>query len=279
MKVINNLHWSDNQIMKSLKNYIAESTKVHIYHIKLAMEPSSVQVNAVESLLRAYQLVDFSNPSRIEDDKFDFFDIHNKDVYCIRIVTSTPISSYVLQQQLRDALDIPENYIVVRAINEPVEIEAEEQRFKQVAADEAKQKGFTFASMLDTNREYQKDENPSVVNVFGDEYNKNLLANLANIKADRKSMEFEPHMSLFSWIDMKKVEPQEPVQDTSDFNAHLNTTKPITSKNKKDTAIDDQFLGTEGNFDDGAVTNIVRYNDKGTKRITKTPRANKKLKG
>jgi len=265
--------------MKSLKNYIAESTKVHVYHIKLAIEPSSAQVNAVESLLRAYQLVDFGKSTRIQDDKFDFFDITSKDVHCIRIVTGTPLSSYMIQQQLRDVLNIPEKYIVVRAVNEPIELEAEEQRFKQLAADEAKEKGFTFASMLDTDRIHQPDENPTLTNVFGNEYNKNLLANLANIKADRKSMEVEPHMSLFSWIDMKKVKPHEPIQDASDFNAHIDTPKPTSGKNNTAAAIDNQFLGTEGNFDDGAAKNIVRYNDKGTRRTTIAPRANKKLKG
>lgn len=260
--------------MKSLKTYIAESTKVHVYHIKLAMAPSSEQVNTVESLLRTYQLLDFSKPTKIEDDKFDFFDIHSKDVHYIRIVTNIPLSSYVIQQQLRDALNIPDKYIVVRAINEPIELEAETQRFKQLAADEAKEKGFTFASMLDTDRVYQASEDPAVTNIFGDEYNKNLLANLANIKADRKSIEVEPHMALFSWIDMKKVQPHEPIQDPSDFNAHINTPKPTTGKNTKDAAIENQFLGTEGNFDDGVVNNVVHYNNK----TTIAPRANKKLK-
>ena len=261
--------------MKSLKTYIAESTKVHIYNIKLAMEPSSEQVNTVESLLRTYQLLDFGKPTRIEDDKFDFFDVHTKDVHLIRIATNIPLSSYVIQQQLRDALDISEKYIVVRAVNEPIELEAETLRLKQLAADEAKQNGFTFASKLDTNRLYPEDEDTPVNNIFGDEYNKNLLANLANIQAERKSLDVEPHMALFSWIDMKKVAPHEPLQDTSDFNAHIDTPKPTIGKNNKDSAIDNQYLGTEGNFDDGAVMNTVRYKEK----TTKAPRANKKLKG
>ena len=262
--------------MKSLKNYIAESTKAHVYYIKVAVPLSDAQVNTVESLMRAYQLVDIGALTKIEDDRFDFFDIYTTEAYSLRVVTNMPISSYVMQQQLRDALNIPEKFIVVRGSNEPVELEAEDARFKQKAAEEAKDKGFTFASRLDTNRLYDEAEEPEVTNIFGNDYNKNLLGHLANIKADRKSMEFEPSASLFSWIEMKKVKPQEPVQDTADFNAGHDTPKPVTGKGSMKAPVDDKVLGTEGNFDDGATKNISFYADKqGKRKVTQAPRANK----
>lgn len=262
--------------MKSLKNYIAESTKMHVYYIKVATPLSDAQVNTVESLLRAYQLVDFGKLTKIEDDRFDFFDIYSKDAYSIRVVTNMPLSSYVVQQQLRDALNIPEKFIVVRGSNEPIELEAEDERFKQKAADEVKAKGFTFASRLDTDRLYDDAEQPEVTDIFGNNYNKNLLGHLANVKADRKSMEFEPSASLFSWIEMKKVKPQEPVQDAADFNAGHDTPKPVTGKGNKNPPVKDNALGTEGNFDDGATKNISFYADKqGKRKVTQAPRANK----
>lgn len=262
--------------MKSLKNYIAESTKSHIYYIKVAMPLDNGQVNTLESLLRAYQLVDISKQTQIKDDQYDFFDIHNKDVHCIRIVTNMPLSSYIFMEQLRDALNIPEKYIVVRSTNEPVELEAEDARFKQQSADEAKAKGFTFASRLDTDRLYMDSEQPEDTDVFGDDYNKNLLGHLANIKAERKTMEFEPSSSLFSWIEMNKVKPREPVQDMQDFNANYDTPKPVTGKGVAKNPIRDASLSTEGNFDDGAVKNLQFYRDKQGNRVVMTAsRANK----
>jgi hypothetical protein len=251
--------------MKSLKNYIAETTKMYIYYIKVAMHLDDDQVNAIKSLLSIYQLVDFGTLTRIEDDKYDFFDIPDKNVHCIRIVTNMPISSYILEQLIRDALNVSEKLVVVRGVNEPVELEAELQKFKQDVAKEVKDSGFTFASRLDTDRIYNPVEEPDVTNIFGDEYNTNLLAHLANIKADRKSTEFEPHAGLFSWVEMKKVKPGEPVQDTSDFNAQFKTPKPITGKNNK-VAVDDKVLGANGNFDDGAAKNIAFYTDKQNKK-------------
>ena len=263
--------------MKSLKNYIAESIKTHVYYIKVAMPLSSSQVNTVESLLRVYQIVDFGKLIKIEDDQFDFFDIYsNKEVYSLRVVTNIPLSSYVVQQQLRDALIIPEKYIVVRGSNEPVELEAEEQRFKQKAAEDAKANEFTFASRLSTDRLHDDAEQPEVTNIFGNEYNKNLLGHLATIKDDRKTNEVEPSAGLFSWIEMKKVSQREPIQDPADFNARYDTPKPVTGKTNATSPVKDSLLGTEGNFDDSAAKNIAFYADKlGKRKITQAPRANK----
>jgi len=263
--------------MKSLKNYIAESTKTHVYYIKVAMPLNDMQVNAIESLLHVYKLVDISKPTQIKDDQFDFFDIHTKDVYSIRVVTTMPLSSYIVMQQIRDAINIPEKYIVMRGTNEPIELEAEDDRFKQMSAEEAKAKGFTFASRLDTDRLYNDAEQPDITNVFGDEYNKNLLANLANIKAERKSMEFEPSSGLFGWIEMNKVAPSQPIQDMQDFNAKYDTPKAVSAANSKAKGpIRDTALGTEGNFDDGIVKNLQFYRDKNGKRVVvSAARANK----
>lgn len=263
--------------MKSLKSYIAESTGVHVYVIKTSMALSDAQVNTVESLLHAYQLVDISKPTRIEDDQFDFFDMPTKDVHGIRITLSTPVSSYVLLQQIRNALAIPEKQIVVRAVTEPVEVEAEEQRFNRTSDAAAKDKGFTFASRLGTDRLHDPAEEPSVTDVFGDEYNKNLLMHLANIKAERKSDEVDAPSPLFSWLDKHNAAELEPKQDTSDFNAHIDTPKPVTGKGKKDGPVRADALGKEGNFDDGARNNYRIYSDKKGKRTSmQAPRADKR---
>jgi hypothetical protein len=263
--------------MKSLKNYIAESTGVYPYVIKMPMAPSDAQVNTVESLLRAYQLVDISKPIKIVDDKFDFFDIPLKDVHCIHITLGTPISSYVLMQQLRNALVIPEKNIVVRTITEPVEINAQEQMFKNEEDAKAKSKGFTFASNLSTDRLYDPVEGPAVTNVFGDDYNKNLLLHLAHMKSERKSDEVDAPSSLFTWLDKHKAVELEPKQDVSDFNAHLDTPKPVTGTGDKSGPIDINVLGKEGNFNDAASNNYRIYVDKAGKRSSvKTSKVGKK---
>lgn len=267
--------------MRSIKEYIAESTTEHAYILKMAVEPSDAQVNTVESLLRNYGLVHFSKLKKVEDERFDFFDVAAKDVYSIRFVTRTPLSSYVLQQDLRTALNVPEKYIVVRTSNEPVEVEAEDERFKQMTDEDAEKNGLDSASRLSIKRFYDDAEQPQDNVLYGDDYNKKFLGYLAGIKATRKPDEYEAPAPLFSWIDMKKVKPAEPQQDAADFNAAYDTPKPVVGKGTNKLPINATAMGSNGNLDDGAVNNVRLLIDPktGKRSAVVAPRAAKKAKG
>lgn len=267
--------------MKSVKEYIAESTKEHAYILKMAVEPNELQVKAVESLLQAYGLVHFSKLMKVADERFDFFDIPTRDVWSIRFVTRTPLSSYVTMQEIRKTINLPEKYVVVRTSTEPVEIEAEDERFKDKAAAEASEDGLLSAPRLSIKRFYDDAEQPLITDLFGNDYNKKFLLYLSGIKASRKPEEFDPPAPLFSWIDMKKVKPAEPMQDTTDFNERFDTPKPTTSgKGKEPQPVVATALGSHGNLDDGAVNNVKLFMDPKTgKRSGVTvPRANKKAR-
>lgn len=268
--------------MKSVKEYIAESAKEHTYILKMAVEPSEAQVNAVQSLLRSYGLVDFGKLKKVEDDRFDFFDVPTKDVWSIRFSARMPISSYVVVQQIRDVVTIPEKYIVVRASNEPVEVEAEDERFKNNADLEAKEKGLVTAPLLSIKQFYDDAEQPMITDLYGNQYNKNFLLYLSGVKSSRKSDEFDPPAPLFSWIQMKKVKSAEPVQDTADFNAQYDTPKPVVNaKGDEPEPIVFTALGSNGNLDDGAMKNVRLLLDPktGKRSAITAPRANKNVKG
>lgn len=268
--------------MRSIKEYIAESTREHAYILKMAVEPSEAQVNTVESLLRGYGLVHFSKLMKVEDEKFDFFDIPTRDVYSIRFVTKAPLSSYIVMQDMRMALNVPEKYIVVRTSNEPVEVEAEDERFKDRADAEAEAKGLRQAPLLSIKQFYDDAEQPLITDVYGNEYNKKFLGYLAGIKVSRETDEVEPPAPLFSWIDMRKVKQQEPMQDAADFNSHHDTPKPVTkARGNESEPIKATAMGSSGNLDDGAVKKVRLLLDPKTGKGTAVtaPRASKKAKG
>lgn len=268
--------------MRSIKEYIAESTREHAYILKMAVEPSEAQVNTVESLLRSYGLVHFSKLMKVEDERFDFFDIPSRDVYSIRFVTKAPLSSYVITQDIKTALNVPEKYVVVRTSNEPVEVEAEDERFKDRVAAESNEDGLRAAPLLSIKQFYDDAEQPATDGLFGDDYNRKFLSYLAGIKATRPTDEIDPPSPLFSWIDMKKVKSAEPVQDGTDFNKDYDTPKPVTKANGKEPEpVKATALGSSGNLDDGAVDNVRLLVDPktGKRSAVKSPRASKKAKG
>lgn len=268
--------------MKSIKQYIAESTREHAYILKMAVEPSEAQVNTVESLLRGYGLVHFSKLMKVEDERFDFFDIPSRDVYSIRFVTKAPLSSYVITQDIKTALNVPEKFIVVRTSNEPVEVEAEDERFKDRVAEEADEDGLRPAPLLSIKQFYDDAEQPATDGLYGDDYNRKFLSYLAGIKVTRPTDEVDPPSPLFSWIEMKKVKPADPVQDAADFNAGHNTPKAVTkATGREPEPVKATAMGSSGNLDDGAVNNVRLLVDPktGKRSAVTAPRASKKAKG
>ncbi len=255
--------------MKSIKNYIVESTKEHAYIIKMAVDLTADQLKIVENYLKNFGLVHFGKLQKASDERFDFFDISNRDVYSIRFVTHTPLSSYILQQELRSILNLPEKYIVVRTSNEPVEVEAEDERFRQTTDQEALDKGLHVGPRLSIKRFYDDAEQPIVNPAYGDEYNKNFLEYLASIKATRTPDEVDAQMPLFSWLQMKNVKPADPVQDTADFNAQYDTPKAVTkAQSNAKYPVPPNTIGANGNFDDGASTNVRLFIDPKTGKET-----------
>ncbi len=267
--------------MKSIKQYIVESTKEHAYILKLAVEPNADQLTVIENYLKNFGLIHFSKLLKASDERFDFFDISNRDVYSIRFVTQTPLSSYVLQQELRSILNVPEKFIVVRTSNEPVEVEAEDERFRQNTDQDALDNGLHPGARLSIKQFYDDAEQPVVDPAYGDEYNKNFLEYLAGIKATRAPDEVDAPMPLFNWLDMKKTKPADPQQDTSDFNANYDTPKAVTKSSvTKKYPVTPSTVGPNGNFDDGASTTVRFFIDPKTGKQTATTavRAAKKAK-
>lgn len=257
--------------MKSFKQYLAESVKESHYVVKLAMHPSDEQLDALEACLKKYDLIDISKPRMIEKDTIDFSNYPDKKVHAIAFTTGMPVSSYMLMQQLRNALNVAEDFIVVRGSNEPIEIEAEDQEFNGTAYDPDRQPG---AARLSTDRFYDDAEQPLVTDVFGDDYNRKLMDYLAKVADDRETDHYEAPAPLFSWIDMDKAMAANEVQ-ADDFNDRFDTVKPVSKGKGKDVnPIDPKYLGKGGNFDDAAAT-VVKFarNKKGEREAVSAPRA------
>lgn len=263
--------------MKTFKQYLAESIKSNRFALKLAKQPTDEQVAAVESYLKRYDLQDLSDPHQVEVDSIDFYDIKNKDVWEMDFSIGSPVSAYVLLQELKLVLNVPENYLVVRGSNEPVEIYAEDEAFRGPAYDQTMVDGKMPAARLSTSRFYDDAEQPPVTNLYGDGYNKSFLEYLSNVADQRKTDHYEAPAPLFSWIDMDKAMAKDAVEG-EDFNARFDTPKPVYKGKGKDAEpIDPKFLGRGGNFDDAASTNTKFLKDAKGNRVTiSAPRANLK---
>jgi hypothetical protein len=160
----------------------------------------------------------------------------------IDIETGFPLSSYVAAQELRALLGIPENAIVVRGANEPIEIETNLINQKAEVEAEAEKKDLEPAPLLGTEPVYPDSEQTADgQNYYGNSYNSRLLATLQDIEDERKVTKFDPPAPLFKWLDMPKTS-NEPVQDDANFNADIEA--PKVEKEDKDA----KDVSVTGNF-------------------------------
>lgn len=252
--------------MKSFLQYLEESVKENFYAIKFSQKPTDEQVKKLEKHLIEHGLTGISDLADVVFDKVDFWENPKRDIWQINFTTSKPISPYMLVQELKVALNIPEDGIIVRASNEPYELEADDCEFECEADLEAKEKDLVAASRLSTDRFYNDEEQPMLTDVFGNNYNKRLLDYLRNVADNRKTVHYEAPAPLFSWLEMNKVMDKEAV-DSEDFNAEFDTPKPVGhGKGAEEPPVKPVYLGHEGNFDDASVRKIKLLKTKEGKR-------------
>lgn len=254
--------------MKNLRDYLAEGAKDHVYIIKFAEQPTDEQVNVVKEWLKRYDLKTSTAPALIENDHKDFIDVANRQVHSMSVTLGTPVSSYILLQDLKTAANINEKMMVVRSENEPVEVYSQYDVWNRFEDNQAEQNGMRSSARLSTDREYSSEEQPTSDPLFGDDYNRKLLTYLAGVENTRPTMECDPPAPLFSWLQLEDISPGEPHQDTSDFNAHIDTPKPVV-KGNTDSPVKDNLLTSHGAMSNNSVPKVKFFKDPKTGK-TKT---------
>lgn len=259
--------------LKSFTDYMGESEREYSVRIKTLVPLDDEAMEYIESILNKYVLKDITKPVKtiMQKHPMDFYDVHNAEVYIVDIVTALPVSAYVLQQELKLALNIPEKYIVVRNANDPREVENE----RQAADDEidmtAIEKEVSPASRLSTNEAYDDDELGELENpAYGDEYNSQFLEYLAQVKADREKFAVVPHSDGLNQGG-SVADPEVVESPKNDFNGKIvDAPKPKysnyadTLKNlRKEGKLGDPRLSTKGNYDDDEVKMSKKYDKYG----------------
>ena len=226
--------------------YLAESEKVYNFRIKAATPLTKEVVAKIENYLQKFRLKSLSQPTKTIMQKcpMDFTDLANAEIWMMDAVTTLPCSSYVMMQAIRDILNVPENYIVVRGENEPLELENNRQNQERELKAAAEKGGLEQAPLLSTESEYPDAEKTADgQNYYGNSYNSRLLDYLKKVSEETEvPAKVDAQNPLFSWLNMPK-EATDPVQPPENFNANVDlpVTQPADNDAKKQSP--------NGNFD------------------------------
>lgn len=229
--------------MKSFFQYLAEATKEYEYRIRTIAPVTDSTIAKIEKVLDKYNLISITKPKKtiLQDSPLDFPNVDMAEVFIIDIKTGVPVSSEVLLQELRGALDIPWSEIVVRGKNDPMELETEVQ--------DSDNKGLKDADspLLSSDPAYK--EYPISIDepqAFGDAYNKRFLSFLAKVSAERAEVEavVQPENQKKSAFGLMS----ELNSNSEDFNKDYDTPKPVPANKADKNAPEPADVSNEGSF-------------------------------
>ena len=250
--------------MKNLYYYLSESEVNYTYRIKLVPDMSNEKLNVIENVLSKYRLLNISKPYKmdIRDFQSDFKDMKTiQHVFVVDIELGLPVSAYILQQELRAVLNIPEREIIVRSERDRMEIENQVNLVKKDICKTAKDKGLKPAALMTTEIGY-KEFKPAYDDkmedcLYGNEYNKKLLDYLGQIAHDRTKEPKKSITPLFSWLNS-------PIgtQDDS-FNKDYDTPKsePVWKRNNTAPTRPTDKVTRYGQMDDIPIVVAGKYQD------------------
>ena len=258
--------------VKSFKDYVQEREREYNLRIKTVVPLDDQELEYMERVLDKYVLRDITKPVKtiLQKHPLDFRDLTNVEVWIVDIVTALPVSAYVLQQELKLALNIPEKYIVVRNANDPKEIETQRMAARDEIDMEAMEQGLSPAPRLSTNSAYDDDELGTLEDpVYGNDYNSRFLEVLAQVSSDRdeflvdvESTELDEGGTV---LDADDVAPpnafNEDIVDAPEpkYSIYAETLKNL----RKEGKIGQARLSIRANYDDDEIKQTKKYNKYG----------------
>lgn len=264
---------------KTFIEHLLESDREYKYRIKTVIEFDDEAMERLERLVQKYELRDMFAPKKtiIQDHPLDFPDVNHSSVMIIDIITGVPVSAYILQQEIRENLQIPEKYIIVRSENDPLEVETARMLAIKDMKDEAEKKGLERDALLSTSNVYPEDvDSVPGEEVFGDVYNKRFLDTLAQISATRSPEYIENRgEGLFSWMnneidDVPEIMTDDSFNDGKEYDYAPKPTPWWKASSIDHRRGDELSIANPGNFDDDVKIHHQKYKKIGGEEVNLT---------
>jgi len=225
------------------------------FRVKTVVEPNEARMEALERLLRRYDLREIVGPLRtiLQAMPMDFREVGTAEVYIIDVVLGIPASAYILQQELVATWLIPEKYVVVRSVSDNLELQDRDYDLKQELRHEMIDKEMMPGPHLSTDPAYPEAELYTDV-PYGNDYNNDFLTFVASVRAHRPNRVVKAESS--HW-DLEKNPAEEGVvgHSSDTFNVEIDGAPKVHRTKDAKTKVTDPrkfrtgFNSSLGNFD------------------------------
>lgn len=248
--------------MYSFYDYLIKSTREYRYRIRTVLTLNELHLDKIENVFLKYDLISIDGPKKtiMQARPTDFINMSAAEVFIVDVVTRIPVSPYILTQEIRCALNVPESFLVIRSSDDPNEIQAvndvEEIEIAKIAAN----KKLMPAALLSTDPSYLEYQSISPDHIAGDEYTKKFLRYLAKVKAERPVIVIEP-INKRRMFDYLKDQPLDP-----EYYKAADYVKPVAVKPGTSVEIPAP-VSNFGNFDDTIKTLNRTYADRNGEKV------------
>lgn len=227
----------------SLQHYITESEKQYKLRLKTVVPIDDGIMDRLEISLAKYDPLAISRPQKtiLQRTPLDFPNIEAAEVYIVDMTLRLPAAPHVLRADIRKLLDAPENFVFVRDVNEPGELETMKLNAFADMDVEAERRGLRPASKL-LDPDYSEADAESEC-LYGADYNEALIGYLSSVEKERQETVARVEQAPFKWLDLPDREDQEPVQSTANFNAHIKDAPYVTLKSTTKPDVSQSILG------------------------------------
>lgn len=160
--------------MPTLLEYINQLQREHRYRVKMAFQPSERQLETLERHMKKYDALEVGRPEKLmlQARPMDFPQLGGHEIVIVDVVTRLPVSSPVLENELRELMFVSEGLLKVFGRNEPIE--------KQI--EEEKPEG-EYKPLIGNDDEVESTEQDCA----GDKYNQEMLDATSTAGKERKA--------------------------------------------------------------------------------------------
>ena len=234
----------------NFKQYIAESERVYNYRLKTVIPLDDEAMDRLETAILKYQPVDISRPVKtmLQKNPLDFPNVSAAEIYICDLTLALPASSYIIQNEIRTALDAIDSHVIVRDYNDPTEVESERLVALSDMDAEAREDGLSPRGLL-TDPHYN-EASPKTPDLYGGNYNSKFLNYLRKVeKEEAETRKVDATNSLFSWMDLPK---QDVPDDDGAYNKNIAGAPTLGNSNG-------EFLDTGASHSGAMVDNKRSY--------------------
>ena len=202
-----------------LQQYLAESEKQYHLRLKTIVPLDDAAMDRIEMSVAKYLPLSIAPAKKtiLQRQPLEFPDIQNAEVYIVDMVFGMPAAPHVIRDDVRKALNVPDNQIFVRNQHEPNELEMAQLNAIAEIETEAAIKGLQPVATLQ-DQDYNEADSAFHADQFGNAYNAAFLSYLRTVQQERQTQADKAAAAPFLWLDI----PDRPAAEIApDFNAAI----------------------------------------------------------